>query len=239
MSQLKNQNVIIVGASSGIGRALAESCLEAGASVRMVSRSLEKLQRASAEYTGDFSLHSMDMLDASSVASTFADFGAFDHLVITAVADETKLFAPIQKMELETARRGMQKFWGAFHCCQAAAERISKSGSITLTSSVAIYRPSNNGAAVMTAASGAVAAFGKALAVELAPIRVNIIAPGVVETGVWDAEQAQGLRSWAEEQLPVRHLGQAPELAQAYHALMINDYITGSVLTVDGGLSLV
>ena len=93
----------------------------------------------------------------------------------------------------------------------------------------------------MSAASGAVAVFGRSLAAELAPIRVNVIAPGVVDTGVWSnrsKSQQSDLAKWAEESLPVQHLGQAEELAQAVLSLLTNTYITGVILPVDGGLTL-
>jgi len=92
----------------------------------------------------------------------------------------------------------------------------------------------------MSAVSAAAAVFGQSLAAELAPIRVNVIAPGVVDTGVWSNAESQrsNLAKWAEESLPVQHLGQAEELGQAVLSLMTNTYITGAILPVDGGLTL-
>jgi NAD(P)-dependent dehydrogenase (short-subunit alcohol dehydrogenase family) len=136
----------------------------------------------------------------------------------------------------------MEKFWGSFFVCRAAAPLLAKTGSITLTSSVSILKPSaTGGVSVMSAASGAVATFGRTLAAELAPVRVNVIAPGVVNTGVWDGsseEQRTGLRTWAESSLPVKHLAEPEEVAGAFIALMLNPYITGALLPVDGGHSL-
>ena len=110
---------------------------------------------------------------------------------------------------------------------------------MVFTSSMAIYRPSKNGASMMNAASAAVAVFSKALALEIAPVRVNVVAPGVVATGVWTEEQKESYKDWATKTLPVGHLGSAEELANAYLSLLTNPYITGSVVTVDGGLALV
>lgn len=107
-----------------------------------------------------------------------------------------------------------------------------------VTSSIAIYRPAKN-ASVMNAASAAVASFAKALALEIAPSRVNVIAPGVVGTGVWTGTQKSDNESWAKKKLPVGHLGTADELAQAYYSVLTNSYMTGSVISVDGGLTLV
>ena len=113
------------------------------------------------------------------------------------------------------------------------------SGSITLTSSMAIFSPPRRGgASVMNAASGAVAVLGRSLAAELAPIRVNVLCPGVVNTGVWDETERTRLEAWARQSLPVGHLGQPDELAQAILFLMTNPYVTGILLPVDGGLML-
>ncbi len=121
-------------------------------------------------------------------------------------------------------------------------DNIAPDGSITLTSSVSIFKPSKTGGiSIMSAASGAVAAFGRSLALELAPVRVNVIAPGVVDTGVWSnmsKSQKADLAKWGQESLPVQHLGQPEELAYAVLSLMTNPYITGTILPVDGGLTL-
>ena len=147
--------------------------------------------------------------------------------------------APVKTMSSETARRGMEKFWGTFNVARAASNYIAKEGAMVFTSSMAIYRPSKNGASVMNAASAAVAVFSKALALELAPARVNVVAPGVVGTGVWTEDQRSNYQDWAAKTLPVKHLGTAEELAHAYLSILTNPYMTGSVVIVDGGLTLV
>jgi NAD(P)-dependent dehydrogenase (short-subunit alcohol dehydrogenase family) len=91
----------------------------------------------------------------------------------------------------------------------------------------------------MNAASAAVSVFAKALALEIAPTRVNVIAPGVVGTGVWTEEEKESYEDWAAKTLPVRHLGTAEELAYAYYSVLTNPYMTGSIIPVDGGLSMI
>ena len=235
---MKNKKVVIVGASSGIGKSLAKICAEQGATVHLLSRSKDKLLQVQKELNAPSHIHAMDMLDEHSAEQVFADIGAFDYLSFTAVADELKLMSPVESMTTEVAHRGMEKFWGTFNCCRAATRTISKDGAIVVTSSIAIYRPAKN-ASVMNAASAAVVSFAKALALEIAPTRVNVIAPGVVGTGVWTDTQKSDNESWAEKKLPVGHLGTADELAQAYYSVLTNSYMTGSVVSVDGGLTLV
>lgn len=239
MIPLKNKKIVVVGASSGIGRSLASIASAQGAIIYLVSRSKEKLLNVQKELSGESHVFSMDMLNDDSVNQAFESIGNFDFLTFTAVADETKLMSPIKSMTNEVAQRGMEKFWGTFNVARAAANYINKDGAMVFTSSMAIYRPSKNGASMMNAASAAVAVFSKALALEIAPTRVNVVAPGVVATGVWTEDQKESYKDWAAKTLPVGHLGSAEELANAYISLLTNSYITGSVVTVDGGLTLV
>lgn len=241
VDSLSGKKVVIIGASSGIGLAVAKQTAELGALVVISSRSQDKLDRAKEFIPSPVEAIAADILNEDSVNALFERVGSFDHLVITAVADENLLRSPLAEMSTATAQRGMEKFWGTFFAARAAVKTIAQTGSMTLTSSVSIFKPSKiGGVSVMSAASGAVAVFGRALAAELAPIRVNVIAPGVVDTGVWSNTNSQqsDLAKWAEESLPVQHLGQAEELAHAVLSVMTNTYITGAVLPVDGGLTV-
>jgi NAD(P)-dependent dehydrogenase (short-subunit alcohol dehydrogenase family) len=242
MNELQGKTVMVVGASSGMGLAITKESVALGAHVVMVSRSAENLERAKHEISGDVETYSANMLDEESLKHLFSVVKSFDHLVITAVADEIKLFSPLAEMSTDVAQRGMEKFWGAFFVTRAAIPHISSHGSITLTSSISILKPSTGGLSVMSAASGAVAVFARTLAAELAPIRVNVVAPGSVNTGVYATQstaQRAASEQWGREKLPVRHLGQPEELAQAYLYFMTNTYTTGVILPVDGGLSVI
>jgi NAD(P)-dependent dehydrogenase (short-subunit alcohol dehydrogenase family) len=239
---LANKKVVVIGASSGIGLAVVRKTAKLEAHVVMSSRSIDKLNQAMASVSGRVEAISADILNEASLSTLFEQVGNFDHLVVTAVADENLLRSPLVEMSTEMAQRGMEKFWGTFFAVRAAIKNIAQDGSITLISSVSIFKPAKTGGlSVMSAASGAVAVFGRSLAAELAPIRVNVVAPGVVDTGVWSNQsesQQSELAKWAEESLPVQHLGQAEELAQAVLSLMTNTYITGVILPVDGGLTV-
>lgn len=138
----------------------------------LVSRSIERLQRAVEGLPGSPLTFAADALDRGSVESVAKEIGAFDHLAVTAVADETKLFAKIRELDDEKAVRGMEKFWISLNAVRAASRYIRPTGSITLTSSTAVTNPPREGgASVMNAASGAVAVLGRSLAAELAPVR--------------------------------------------------------------------
>lgn len=241
-SLLRGKKVVIVGASSGIGLALTRACAALEANVVMASRSLDNLKEAQKSVDGDTEIIPVNMLDENSANQLFERVGKFDHLIVTAVADEVKLRSRFAEMTTETAQRSLEKFWGTFFIVRAAAPQISESGSITLTSSIAAFSPpANGGYAVMNAASAAVAAFARSLAAELKPVRVNVVAPGTVNTGVWKGmtdDEAENFRRRAGESLPVRHIGEPEELAQAFLFLMTNTYTTGTILTVDGGALL-
>ncbi|WP_238858014.1 SDR family oxidoreductase [Poritiphilus flavus] len=238
MIEIKDKKIVIVGASSGIGRELAKICAGKGAIIYLVSRTESKLLELQQELGEKSFVQPMDMLDETAVNETFRQIGEFDYMALTAVADETKLFSPIKSMPTEIAHRGMEKFWGTFNCCRAAANYISKEGAMVLTSSIAIYKPSKN-ASIMNAASAAVGVFAKALALEIAPTRVSVVAPGVVGTGVWTQEETENYKEWAKKTLPVEHLGTPQELAYAYYSILTNPYMTGSITNVDGGLTLI
>ncbi|EDX83304.1 hypothetical protein S7335_484 [Synechococcus sp. PCC 7335] len=116
---MKDKKVVIVGASSGIGRSLTKMCSEQGAIVHLLSRSEAKLVQVQKELNAPSYVHEMNMLDEESVSQTFADIGEFDYLSFTAVADELKLMSPVESMTTEVAHRGMEKFWGTFNGCVA------------------------------------------------------------------------------------------------------------------------
>lgn len=241
-SDLDGTTVVVIGASSGQGLAVSRAAASLGAEVVMASRTVSTLNDAVASVDGNARAVPVDMLDATSVAALFDDVGELDHLVVTAVADEVKYRSPFVEMTDEIATRSLDKLWGSFNAARAAAPRIRPGGSITLTSSVAaVDPPADGGFAMMNAASAAVSALGRSLAAELKPTRVNVIAPGVVDSGVWnamsDGERDQ-FRAGYGSSLPVGHLGQPEELAAAFIYMMTNTYTTGAVLPVDGGALL-
>jgi len=133
------------------------------------------------------------------------------------------------------------RFWGALTVIKHAHKSISPGGSITLTDGMIAHRPSK-GSAVSTAMAGAVEHLTRGLAVELAPIRVNAVCPGLIHTGVWDSipeeRRAQQFEQMTKRQ-PLPRVGEPEEAAEAYLYLMRGGYTTGQVLHVDGGSSVV
>lgn len=235
MNPLQNQTVVVVGASSGIGLATARAAASRGADVVMLSRSQARLDAAAASVTGGtVRAVAMDMLDPDAVGRVMASIAAVDHLVLTAVADELASRAPIRALTGEQVERSFDKLRGFVHVIRAAVPRLGERGSITLIAGASAERPPREGFSVLAAASGSILSFGKALALELAPIRVNVLMSGVVDTAIHAGRRAD-MKAWAERDLPVRRFGQPEDIAHAIEFLMTNPYTTAQTLTVDGG----
>ena len=174
----------------------------------------------------------------------FSEVGSFDHLIVTSIGDRNMPRSLLTEMTTEIAQGDMEKFWRTFLAVRASLKTIAKDGSIILTSSVTIFKASKmGGISAIAAANGAIASFGRSLALELAPIRVNIIAPGLFEdSSIWSSQgekELADLTKWGAAALPVAHLGQPEEFIQGILSLITNPYITGVVLPVEGGVTLI
>jgi NAD(P)-dependent dehydrogenase (short-subunit alcohol dehydrogenase family) len=236
---INGTKVVVVGGSSGIGRAVALAALERGAEVTIVGRSAENLEAAARATAGRAKTLSADATREEDVTRMFDAVGAFDHLVVTAVVGA---YAPIAKMDGSAAHALIDsKLLAAILLAKHAQARLRPRGSVTFTSGIAKDRPMAGGS-VVAAVNGALGAFARALALELAPARVNVVSPGWVDTPVWDriagAGKADVLEAMARR-LPVGRVGTAEDLAHAYVFLMENEFTTGTTLHVDGGHALI
>jgi NAD(P)-dependent dehydrogenase (short-subunit alcohol dehydrogenase family) len=237
MGFLDNKRVLVVGGSSGIGLAIAARALAEGAEVTIASRSAEKLAAARAELGDAVRTAPLDTTDDASVEAFFAAAAPFDHVVVSAAQTKS---APIREFALADAYASLDsKFWGAFRVARAA--KIADGGTLTLVSGVLSARP-RKGSVLQGAINAAVEALARGLALEYAPIRVNAVSPGFVDTPLWrfagEAERRARLESVAAA-LPAALAGRGEHVAVQVAAFWANPYITGSVVTVDGGGALV
>jgi NAD(P)-dependent dehydrogenase (short-subunit alcohol dehydrogenase family) len=236
---LKNTTVVVLGGSSGIGLATAKAARAEGAHVVITGRSAERLQMAQAELGDAVRTVVLDVADEIGTQTFFRELDQLDHVFITAgtLLKDSRL-AP----ESTALRPAMDtRFWGALYAAKYGAAKMNGSGSITFMSGTAALRPLA-GASVASASCGAVEAFARALAVDLAPIRVNTIQPGYVDTPLLDellGAQREKILAAAAARLPVRRVGRPEEIADAVLFLMKNGYVTGITLTIDGGGLLV
>ena len=234
---LQQQRVAVIGGTSGIGFAVAQGALADGASVVIGSSSAAKVDGAKARLPGAEAL-AVDVKDEASVAAFFAQVGAFDHLVFTAGDWSGLGGGSIANLDVAGAASAFAvRFWGAAVAAKHAAKQLRAGGSITLTDGMIAHRP-RKGAAISSAMAGAVEHLTRALAVELAPIRVNCVCPGLIRTEVWNAipeEQRQERWDRMTRRLLVSRIGLPSEAAEAYLYLMRCGYTTAQVLRVDGG----
>lgn len=236
--RLKDQRVVVLGGTSGIGMGIAELALAEGASVVVAGNSADGASAAK-EKLGDVEALSFDVGDEAAVKAAFEKIGAFDHLVTTAA----KLtYAPLADLPVDAVREMLaSKFWGPFFASRSAAPLLRDGGSITFFSGLAADRP-DSGTSIVSAVNAGLEGFARALAVELAPVRVNCVSPGVTETAGWNfmpQEEREKMFAELREKLPARRIGVPTDLAEAALSVMTNRYISGSVLHCDGGARLV
>ncbi len=235
-SELTNQSVIVVGGTSGMGLAVARLAISRGASVTVASRSPDKVAAVATELGA--AGKQLDTGDEASVREFFGTIGSVDHLIVTgsSVRTGTLKDAPLEDGEF-TFR---SKFFGPYLCAKYAQMRPT--GSITLFSGILSRRPGQNDV-VLAGVNAAVEAMGRALARDLAPVRVNTISPGMTRgtSAYLSMPEAarEGMYSAIAGKLPVGHVGTAEDIAEATLMLMTNKFITGVTLDVDGGGVLV
>jgi NAD(P)-dependent dehydrogenase (short-subunit alcohol dehydrogenase family) len=237
---LANQRVVIIGGSSGIGLATAGAAIRAGAEVVIVGRSRARLD-AALEQLPQALTGVADVADGHAVEDLFAELGAMDHVALTAGG---MAGGHLADADLTALRDDMDtRFWGAVHVCKAAAPRLRPGGSITLCSGAVSKKPAP-GRSVVSAILNGVEGLGRALALELAPIRVNVVVPGVIDSprlrGALGGDRAdlEERIATAFARLPAGRAGRLEEVAGAFLFAMTNTYLTGHRLLVDGGYTL-
>ncbi|NUW44985.1 SDR family oxidoreductase [Nonomuraea rhodomycinica] len=233
-TRLKGQRLVVVGAGSHTGRAIAKAASAAGATVVLAGPDLRKLEWTAGELSGPCEVHRLDLSDEGSIADFAGRLGRFDHLVSTAAIPAN---GPLKDLDLAQVQRALSaKVIGPLLIAKHLSGQVSEHGSFTFFSGVVAWRPAP-ARTVMATTNGALAFLVQALAVEIAPIRVNAVSPGIVDTGAWDgmgADKAAFLRGVAERN-PARRVGSPEDLVKAVFYAMDNPYVTGTVLHVDGG----
>jgi NAD(P)-dependent dehydrogenase (short-subunit alcohol dehydrogenase family) len=239
-TDLRNKRVVVLGGSSGIGFAVAQQASAQGAEVVIASSHPERVQKAVEKLEGNAQGNILDLSDESAVENFFAKLGAFDHLAFTA-GDSLHLH-DLAATDLQQARRAFElRYWAALAAVKYGSKNIRKGGSIVLTTGVAGQRP-HKGWVVAASICGTVEALTRALALELAPIRVNAVSPGVVRTNLWQSmtvEEGEHFYENVGNSLPVGRVGEPDDIAQAYLFLMQEQFSTGQILVIDGGTVLV
>lgn len=233
---LHNQRVLIIGGSSGIGLAVAKLIAAEAANVTMASRSRDRLKKAAEAIDGEVEVSLINTLDETSIKDFFAAQAEFDHIINFA---GDSMGGGVLNSDISAAKNAMEsKFWGQFYVGRYGGQKIKPTGSLTFTSGSG---PRPHQAIATVVANAGVSLLAESLAKELAPVRVNVIAPYYVNTPMWagmpDAER-QELFARVGKQLPLGHVAEVDDVAPAYLHLLQSSYITGTTIPVNGGALL-
>jgi len=237
---LAGKKVIILGGTSGLGLATATAAAAEGAIVTIVSSNQQRIDQALKQLPAGSKGYAVDLSHEQNIRSFFDRAGNFDHLVYS--AGENLSLATIADTDIDQARQFFTlRFWGAYTAVKYGAKFINPGGSIGLMGGNANLRP-GKGWTIASSICGAMEGLTRALAVELAPLRVNLVAPGVVRTNLWngmpEADRENYFKALSDTVL-VRRIGEAEDIAQTFVYLMKQGYTTGQVLVVDGGAVLI
>lgn len=228
---IEGKRVLVVGGTSGIGAAVAAMAANAGAAVTTASRRApEALGVAGTEHLA------LDITDDAQVSEALAALAPFDHLVVTAGGAKPAKF---RGQDTAAAMEDFgTKFWGAWRV--AALAPLTERASITFVSGVFAERPAA-GQVAASCANAALEALARGLALELGPIRVNAVSPGLVDTPMWHAmpeDRRAAYFASVAEKLPARRICSAEDVAALVLTCMTNPVLTGAVLKIDGGYTL-
>ena len=236
---LRGKRVVVVGGKTSIGLGVAQAAHAMGASVTVASRRDFDLERH--HELAAFDQIVLDMQDESSVRAAFETVGAFDHLVVTA-GPKLGSWGSFMDADMRGVRSYLEgKFLGTWACARYAAPHLRPGGSMTFLTGGLGARP-KLGLAAVTPTFAAVDSLSQSLALELAPIRVNTIRPGFIDTEFWGSlppNDVEAIREKVRSSFPARRIGTSADVGHAAVFLMTNPYVTGTVLEVSGGELLV
>jgi NAD(P)-dependent dehydrogenase (short-subunit alcohol dehydrogenase family) len=237
---LRGQGVVVVGGTSGMGLGAVRAAARAGAHVVAAGRRAEHLRSVGESDEGRITNAVVDVTDEASVRALFENAGELDHLLVTAAPGAAS--RPFLEQDRAAAQAFMNgKFFGSWACARYAAPRMRPGGSITFLTGCSSIRP-RAGSAIVTATFAALEALAQALALELGPLRVNAIRPGLIDSDMWsflDERAREQLRDKVRTTFPARRIGTIEDIGHAAVFLMTNPYVTGTVLEVSGGEPLV
>jgi NAD(P)-dependent dehydrogenase (short-subunit alcohol dehydrogenase family) len=236
---LQNQKIVVIGASQGMGFATAQLLANQGNEVIIASRTKEKIEKAATEIGGNTKAKVLDFTNEIAVKNFFGEVGNFDHLVL--IGAGLPAWGTFTQFESEALKNAFDtKFFGYYYSAKHAIPHLRKDGSIVMVIGGAA-RKAIMGTSGVAAVNGAILAMGRTMTIELAPLRVNIVSPGLVDTPAYDwmnEEQKQAFFTQMGGQLPVGRVGQPEEVAHIIETVLDNNYLSGSVIDIDGGGNL-
>ena len=228
----EGKRAIVLGGTSGIGLAVSKQLAAAGAVVTAASRTAN---RAVAE---NVAVRPVDVLDRSALERLFKDLAPFD-ILVNAATGGSRATGPFLSMDLDGFEGSFRKLWGYVNSVRLGAPLMSERGSIVLISG-SPARKAMPGMSAISTVGNAVEGFVRAVAPELAPRRINVVAPGVIDTPMFAAsgEQREAFLKQATSRNLIPRAGTADEVAEAVLLLLRNEFMTGTTIDVDGGALL-
>lgn len=233
------KKALIAGGTSGMGLAIAKLLSDNDYQTIILGRNPEKLNQAVSEIGKNTTGRSVDASDTEALKQLMADVAPLDHLVIALSGG--KGIGIFKDLDLDDLRKGFEgKFFPQLQTAQTALPYMNQNGSITFITSIS-SKSKAIGTAGLGAINGALEMMIPTLAKELKPLRINAVAPGVVNTSWWNflpLEKKQETFNEYSKKIPLGRIGEPEDVAKMVLAFIENDYITGQVIAVDGGLSL-
>ncbi|MEU9464850.1 MULTISPECIES: SDR family oxidoreductase [unclassified Streptomyces] len=235
---LKDRTVVLIGGGSGIGLRVAHQAVAAGAQVVLGGRTPDRLAAAAQELGGAARWQTVDVTDDASLAAFFDGLDRVDHLFTSAASYRVGALRELSPQDAETPFTS--KFWGQYHAVRHAAPKLSPDGSVVLMAGAAGARPPGP-APAYAACNAAIEGLGRGLAVELAPVRVNVVSPGTIDGNLWAGRPSpdrEAAFAQYRRDTVLHRLGTEDEVAHTVLFLFTNGYTTGSTLYPDGGYTL-
>lgn len=235
VNNLSGKNIVIIGGTAGIGLATAVAASELGAKVWAAGRSQAHIEKAKEVSGGKFEVRRADTHNSEDLQAIFQEVGSIDHLVSAAVGGERTLKPFVEQTE-EQFKAAYGKLWGYAKVVREGASYLSDNGSITLVSG-SPARKITPATSALSCVGGSVENMVRCLAVELAPIRVNVVSPGTIDTAMFDHlgdEKEERLKAMTAGHL-IKRGGTSSEVAEGLIFAMSNNFVTGTTVDVDGG----
>ena len=236
--EIRDRRAVVLGGTSGIGLATVEALDAAGAQVLAASRSREHRDRAAARVGDRVTFREVDVLDRVGLARLFEEVAPFD-ILVNAATGGARASGPFLEMDLDAFQGSFRKLWGYTNSVRLGAPQLAEDGAIVLVSGYPARR-CPPGASAISTVGNAVEGFVRAVATELAPRRINVVSPGIIDTPMFTlpADQREAILSKMTGRQSIPRAGRADEVADAILFLIRNDFTTGTTVDVDGGALL-
>jgi len=239
MYNIKNKNILVIGGSTGMGLAVAQSAFELGANVTLTSRSLEKAKTAAKSIGENVNFGALDVNNESEVNTFFEGFVIIDHIYVA--AGSTKIGAVMDGSLDDNMRFFNERLLGSLRIVRAAVSKVPFLGSFTFTGGISTDRPIA-GAWVSGLGTASAEQLARVLVLEFSGIRFNAVSPGYTDTPMWDTimgDDKAAILAGLAEKIPVKKIATSQEVASAVLFLMSNESVNGEVIHIDGGNRLV